>query len=150
MRYTSVNKDVMVWNNEEGENGRKYITYGADEFSFVVGTPFFVQATGSINLTGDLNGQFRAPKREDKRYSYRVQITREGATEFADQMYVRASEEATNTYEQGHDMITWNGTSGKSALLWSENYGMHLAIEEAPLANNGATYVLGLYAPAAG
>ena len=151
MRYTSVDKDVQIWNNEEGENGRKYITYGKDDFSFVVGTPFFVQATGEIDLTGSLNGSLRAPKREDtKRYSYRVQITREGATEFADQMYVRASEEATNTYEQGHDMITWNGTSGKSALLWAENYGMRLAIEEAPLTNNTASYVLGIYAPANG
>lgn len=151
MRYTNVDQDVQVWNNEEGDNGRKYLPYSASTYSFVVGTPFFVQATGSIDLKGDLHSQFRAPKREaNERLEYCVRITREGATEFADQMYVRASEEATNTYEQGHDMITWNGTTANSALIWTENYGMRLAIEEAPLVDGNASYALGIYAPKAG
>ena len=159
MRYTNVNKDVYVWDNEEGTDlkpGRKYTVFSSSQYSFVVGTPFFVQAAGendAINFsTATHSGDYlRAPKREvNERIEYCVRITREGANDFADQMYVRASEEASATYERGHDLIAWNGTSGKSALLWSENYGMRLAIEEAPLANNGATYVLGLYAPADG
>lgn len=159
MRYTNVNKDVYVWDNEEGTDlkpGRKYTVFSSSQYSFVVGTPFFVQAAGendAINFsTATHSGDYlRAPKREvNERIEYCVRITREGANDFADQMYVRASEEASATYERGHDMISWNGTSGKSALIWSENYGMRLAIEEAPLSNNTTSYVLGLYAPADG
>ena len=155
--YTDLayDQDMFIWNNEEGENGRKYITYSAEDYSFVVGTPFFVQATGSIELSDATHStpeELRAPKRSSnaQRYSYRVQITREGANVFADQMYVRASEEAKAEYEQGHDMITWNGTSDKTALIWSNNYGMRLAVEEAPMVNGKATYELGIFAPSAG
>ena len=149
--YTDLDKDAYIWNNEEGENGRKYNVYSAGSCTFVVGTPLFIQGNTSASLTAATNTQFRAPKREvNERIEYCVRITREGANDFADQMYVRASEEASATYERGHDLIAWNGTSGKSALLWSENYGMRLAIEEAPLANNGAIYTLGIFAPNAG
>ena len=150
LHYTNINKDVQTYNNEDGENGRKYIGYSYNSTSFVVGTAFFVQATGQIDLSAATHDALRAPKRESERYEACVQIFRQEATEFADQMYVRASETATNEYEQGHDMITWNGTTANTAMIWAENYGKRLAIEEAPLVNNQASYALGIYAPKAG
>lgn len=150
LHYTDISHDVQTYNNEDGENGRKYIGYSATSTSFVVGTAFFVQETGTISLSAATHGNLRAPQRESERYEACVQIFREGATEFADQMYVRASESALNEYEQGHDMITWNGTTGNTAMIWAENYGKRLTIEEAPLVNNKASYELGIFAPKAG
>jgi uncharacterized repeat protein (TIGR02543 family) len=150
LHYTNIDQNVQVYENEDGEHGRKYNVYSASTYSFVVGTAFFVQATGSIGLEAASHSQFRAPKRESERYEACVQIFRQEATEFADQMYVRASETASNEYEQGHDMITWNGTTGNTAMIWAENYGKRLAIEEAPLVSNQASYVLGIFAPKAG
>ena len=152
LHYTNVSHDVQVYENEDGEHGRKYNVYEKDDYSFVVGTAFFVQATGSIDLEAASHSEFRAPKRAEaeKCYKARVRIFRQEATEFADQIYIRASENASNEYEQGHDMITWNGTTGNTAMLWAENYGMRLAIEEAPLVNDKASYELGIFAPAEG
>ena len=150
LHYININKDVQIYNNEEGENGRKYLPYTASSYSFVVGTAFFVQETGSISLSAATNGLLRAPKRESERNEACVRIVRDGAETFADQMFVRASEEASNEYEQGHDMITWNGTTAKTALIWSNNYGKRLAIEEAPMVDDKASYALSLYAPTDG
>ena len=151
MHYTNLNKDVQTYNNEDGENGRKYIAYSASSTSFVVGTAFFVQKTGTIDLSAASHSEFRAPQRQaNERYEACVRIFRQEATDFADQMYVRASENASSEYEQGHDMITWNGTTANTALIWAENYGKRLAIEEAPLVNDKATYNLGIFAPIAG
>jgi len=150
LHYTDLNKDVQTYNNEDGENGRKYIGYSASSTSFVVGTAFFVQETGTLTLSAATHGSLRAPKRESERYEACVQIFRQEATEFADQMYVRASETASNEYEQGHDMITWNGTTANTALIWANNYGKRLAIEEAPMVNDKATYNLGIFVPVAG
>ena len=152
LHYTDINKDVQTYNNEDGENGRKYIAYTAASTSFVVGTAFFVQETGSIDLSAATHHQFRAPKRAEanERYEACLRLFRQEATEFADQMYVRASESAMSEYEQGHDMITWNDATGKTAMIWAENYGMRLAIEEAPLVNDKASYELGIFAPAEG
>lgn len=151
LHYTNLSCDVQTYNNEDGEDGRKYIAYSSSSTSFVVGTAFFVQATGSIDLTAASHSEFRAPQRQaNERYEACVRIFRQEATDFADQMYVRASENASNEYEQGHDMITWNGTTANTALIWANNYGKRLAIEEAPMVNDKATYNLGIFVPAAG
>ena len=152
LHYTDISHDVQTYNNEDGENGRKYIAYTASSTSFVVGTAFFLQETGTMTLSAATHGELRAPKRAeaDERYEACVRIFRQEATEFGDQMYVRASETALSQYEQGHDMITWNGTTGNTAMIWAENYGKRLAIEEAPLVNDKASYELGIFAPQAG
>ena len=150
MRYIDVNADAQVFNN----NSHTFdpFTYDAQAYNFVVGTAFFVQSSSAIAITNTDHGNYRAPQRAGNKFAYAVQITREGATEFDNQMIVRASEDATNAYEQGHDMLTMNNaTSNTAALLWTENYGgKRLAIEEAPLVNNQAMYDLRIYAPAAG
>ena len=152
LHYTDLSCDVQTFNNEDGENGRKYIAYSSSSTSFVVGTAFFVQATGTIDLSAASHSEFRAPSRTaaDERMEACVRIFREEATDFADQMYIRASETASSEYEQSHDMITWNGTTANTAMIWANNYGKRLAIEEAQLVNDKASYALGLYAPKAG
>ena len=152
MRYTSVDQNVgiQVFNN----NTHTFSGFDYSNTTFVVGLAFFVQSTGSLAI-GNVDygeGHYRAPQRASQDYAYSVQIKRPDATYFDNQIVVRASEDATNAYEQGHDMLTMNNaTSNTAALLWTENYGgKRLAIEEAPLVNNQAMYDLRIYAPADG
>ena len=147
-RHIALNKNVQAFDY----NVQSYNTYATGEYNFVVGTPFFIKETGDITIEAADNGSFRAPKREVEQLSYCVRIAREGKAGFDNQMYVRASEEASTSYEEGHDLVTMNGESSNyGALLWTVNYGgKRLAIEEAPLVNDKASYALSLYAPADG
>ena len=149
-RYIDVDVDAQAFNNNT--HGWDSYALDATRYNFVVGTAFFVQTSSAVTISNTDHGNYRAPQRAGNKFAYAVQITREGATEFDNQMVVRASEDATNAYEQGHDMLTMNNaTSNTAALLWTENYGgKRLAIEEAPLVNNQAMYDLRIYAPAAG
>ncbi len=154
MHYITLNDaalSVQVFENDEENRG--YQSYSAASSSFVVGTPFFIHSSSNVDLSSTINGSLRAPERAtatSDKYEYCVRITRNGAKTFANQMYVRASEEATAQYEYGHDVATLNGTTAKHALLWTNNYGMRLAVEDAPLHLGKAAYNLGLYAPADG
>lgn len=152
-RYIDVDKDAQVFNN----NTHGWDSYALDaaRFNFVVGTAFFVQSASAITIGNTDHGNYRAPKREganESKCAYAVRITRNEATSFDNQIIVRASEDATSEYEQGHDMLTMNdATSKKAALLWTKNYGgKRLAIEEAPFVGDKASYELGIYAPANG
>lgn len=147
-RHIALNKDVQAFDH----NIQAYTTYATGDYNFVVGTPFFIKETGDITIEAADNSSFRAPKREVEQLSYCVRIVREGKAGFDNQMYVRASEEASTSYEEGHDLVTMNAeTSNYGALLWTVNYGgKRLAIEEAPLVNDKASYALSLYAPADG
>lgn len=151
MRYIDVDKNAQVFNN----NTHGWDTYALDaaRYNFVVGTAFFVQSASAVTISNDDHGQYRAPKRVDEtKCAYAVRITHDEATSFDNQIIVRASEEATGEYTQGHDMLTMNGTSSNTAaMLWTENYGgKRLAIEEAAWLNDQASYALNMYAPKAG
>ena len=151
-RYIDVNKKAEVFNN----NTHLWDSYdpAALSFNFVVGTAFFVQSADAIMISNiDHHGQYRAPKRVDEtKCAYAVRITRDEAESFDNQIIVRASEEATGEYTQGHDMLTMNNATSKTAaMLWTENYGgKRLAIEEAAWLNGTASYALKMFAPAAG
>ena len=135
-------------------NLRTYKVYDPTTHNYVVGTALFMQATSNINLADPDNEKFRAPRRvnaENERYSFCVELAKEGATRCDSRLYVSASDEATSSYEPGKDMLTMNGTSAKfAALIWTENYGKRLASEDVPMVNNKATYSMGIFAPNAG
>ena len=152
-QYKSLNSEnvsnVQMFDN----NAHTFSTFDLATSNFVMGRPFFIQYGSNIDIVDEkAGGEFRAPKRQSEKFYYEVQIARVGKKNFDNQIIVRASEDATNTYEQGHDVITMNdATSKKAALLWTKNYGdMRLAAEEAPFADDRASYELGIYAPANG
>jgi hypothetical protein len=121
------------------------------EYGYVVGTPIFVKSDAASLAISGAGEHLRAPQRQVERYNYCVRISKEGATRFDNQMYVVAAENATATYDEGKDVLTMNGeTSNYGALIWTKNYGMRLAVEEAPMVNNKASYELGIFAPTAG
>ncbi|MBQ7192149.1 MAG: InlB B-repeat-containing protein [Paludibacteraceae bacterium] len=143
--YVSINQDAHVYDN----TNHAFVVYSYNQYTFVVGTPMFIQFAGTLNLGTTDHGQYRAP-RMDNKISACVRISREDATRFDNQLYIRASEEATNGFDYGHDLVTMNETtSNTAALIWTENYGKRLAIEEAPM-DEQIDYALGISAPAAG
>lgn len=152
-QYKSLNSanvsNVQMFDN----NAHTFSTFDLSTANFVMGRPFFIQYDSNIAIEDEIaGGEYRAPKRQSEKMYYEVQIARIGKKYFDNQIIVRASEDATNTYEQGHDVITMNdATSKNAALLWTKNYGdMRLAAEEAPLTEGVATYSLGIFAPANG
>ena len=147
LHYISLNKDVQYYDNV----ARGYNPGSKTETSYVVGTAFFIQESGVATISNTVNATLQAPRRatQSQELEFCVRLAKEDAN-WANHIYIRASEDASAQYEQGHDMVTWNGTTAKTALLWTENYGTRLAIEEAPLLNNQASYALGLYVPANG
>lgn len=150
MRYVGIDKEnVQMYSNET----HTFSSYTGTAYDFVVGTAFFVKSTGNVTIADGSHSQFLAPKRDaERKLGYEVRITPAEAAEFDNQIIVRASESANGEYNSNRDMLTLNEATSKSAaLLWTENYGdKRLAIEEAPLVNSSASYVLGIYAPADG
>ena len=150
LHYVGVNKTAHVFGYEV--QGYDVVPSWSTDFTgFVVGTAFFVQGTGELSFNNAASA-YHAPKRQAEEYTYCVEINREGASHYDNRIFVRASEDAEPEFVQGKDEYTLNGTSSNyGALLWTENYGgKRLAIEDAPLVNGTASYVLTLSAPANG
>ena len=144
--YVSINQDAHVFDN----NSHVFNVFAYNAYTFVVGTPMFIQAAGTLNLGNEDHSQYRAPQQETESYEACVRISKADATRFDNQLYVRAAEEAAAGFEYGKDLLTMNDlTSDKAALIWTENYGKRLAIQDAPLADQ-IDYVLGISAPANG
>ena len=150
LHYVDVNLTVSVF--EPGDQG--FEPYVATEANgFVVGTAFFAQSTETMTFANThYGGEYRAPRREGAtNYTYCVEIAKENASRYDNRLYVMASETASTSFEEGKDLPTLNSeTSNYGALIWTKNYGMRLAIEDAPLVNSKATYDLGIFAPTAG
>jgi len=127
----------------------------ASEYSFAVGTAFFVQVEEeqNIDLTSvkETRG-FLAPARNGRSYDeFRLSMMDEEATMVADQLWVSASDDATGEYVIGRDLLKMGTpTEAKVAQMWAINNNMTLCDIEMPLVNNTAKCDLGLYAPQAG
>ena len=147
LHYISINKDAQTYDND----ARSYNPSTSGSTSYVVGTAFFIHGDEDAGIVNTIHDDLRAPRRATKAQpiEFCVRLQQENAS-WANRMYIRASEEASAHYEAGRDLETMNGTNGNNALLWSNNYGMRLAIEEAPIVNDKASYALSLYAPANG
>ena len=149
LQYIGIDKDIVAFDY----GIQDYNTYAATSYNYFVGSPFFIQQDGGSIVVdhNDRGGAIHAPKYEEEKLEYCVRINAAGAKSFESQMYVRASETASNSYEEGHDLASQCSTTPKyGARIWTENYNLRLGIEEAPLTNGNATYVLGIATPSAG
>ncbi len=153
----NVNRPVQIFDN----HSHNFLPAPVDEtdYNFVATMPLFCQANGTgneqISFVAATQGntyEYNAPTRMiGERYSFRIQIRKPNSPYYDNQMYVRASEDALATFEEGKDMETLNETcSSSSAIIWTNAYGKHLAVEDAPLQNNQAIYNLTIMTPAAG
>lgn len=125
--------------------------------TFAVGSAFFIQVDGntSINWTAadaNVNRPMYAPERETQEVEeFRLGLRPEDAANHADVLYVSASEEATDAYVIGHDLLKMGTmTDSKKARMWATKGGKNLCDVEAELVNNNARCELGLFAPKAG
>ena len=125
-----------------------------DEVKLMVGSAFFYQSDGSaITVTKEQTGSIAlAPARTPstmEQTTYEVRLLN-AAGEEEDRLFLRASEEATETYEIGRDVAKLSMGDARCAQMWVPAYGTQLCAAYFPIENGQATYPLTLCAPAAG
>lgn len=148
LEYHKVSYPVQVLN----PSSYVFETKLANACNFVVGTPFFYQASADgsmLLLSADADASY-APQRTNTTAPYRLTVSF-GDDDYTDHLYLSASEEASDAYEIGKDlekmMITAQPSVPQIAGL---AYGTRLCMMHSPWSENQASYPLSLYAPANG
>lgn len=137
-------------------NSNSYMPVNIDEYTYVVGSTFLVQAPAKeiqMNYThSGANHTLRAPQREVESVSeFMLTLKQESDNKKVDRLYLSASEEATDTYVAGRELTKFGTpTDSKVAQVWTNAYGLQLCDVEMPLKSNKASTNLSLYTPAAG
>lgn len=133
------------------QSGSKtFLPVNKNDYSFVVGTAFMVQETGTMTLSQATHGALLAPSRYESAPATAIQIASEGQP-FSDQLFITASETGGQAYTPGTDLAK-AGTLGSANVpqIWTTAYNNPLCVHEAQLIDGEASYNLSLYAPAAG
>ena len=128
-----------------------YQVIAAASAHFTVGTPFFIQAAadGAVAITAEGNSSL-APARRAATTVEKIKVML-GNADYTDHLYVSASEDATNDYEIGKDLVKMVMTNTPIVpQIFAEAYGARLCMVNAPMTSNEATIALNLYAPAEG
>lgn len=129
-----------------------YVTKPANSCNFVVGAPFFYQASadGSMEMMAADAAENYAPQRAHTAEPKQATIAF-GNGDYTDYLYLSASEDASDSYEIGRDLAKLTISSQPAVVqIVSHAYGTSLCMVNAPISNNHATYAVSLYAPSAG
>lgn len=132
------------------QSGSKtFLPVNKNDYSFVVGTAFMVQETGTMTLNQATHGALLAPSRYESAPATAIQIAHKGQP-FSDQLFISASETGGQAYTPGTDLAK-AGDLGSANVpqIWTNAYNSPLCVHEAQLINGEATYNLSIYAPAA-
>lgn len=132
------------------DTNNKFVTVDLGESSFAVTTPMFIQSAEDATATFSFknNGKLRSASAGSATYNLR--IAREGANEFADQMFVSASSEATGSYTIGKDLAKFE-VSTAYPQIYTSAYNVSLSVHEAAYnEKNIADMPLYIYIPEAG
>ena len=131
-----------------------YRTVSASEATFVVGCPFFIQATEASTVVLDAptsaTESYYAPRRSSASQNgvARVNLTSvEGG--YSDRIYVSGTEKEENAYITGRDLAK-AGESKVVPQLWVDTYNQKLSVHEAAWQGENAICPLGIYAPKEG
>ncbi|MCQ2347707.1 MAG: Ig-like domain-containing protein [Paludibacteraceae bacterium] len=121
--------------------------------SHVVGTPFFVQSNGDKTMTTSVAEVSKAPARmlaaATAGDEFTIDLELDGMKQ--DRIFLSASEEASATYEIGHDLTKMTLGTAKVAQVAINGYGMSLCDAEFVLDdNNEAVFPLTITTPKAG
>ena len=129
---------------------KTFLTVNKNDYSFVVGTAFMVQETGTMTLSQATHSQLLAPKRHADVQPAVVRIASEGQP-FSDQLFISASETGGQAYTPGVD-VAKAGELGSANVpqIWTNAYNSSLSVHQAQLINGEASYNLSIYAPADG
>ena len=128
----------------------------ATEYTYAIGTAFFIQVnennqTITLDTVADSRA-FRAPSRDMRSVEeFRLALKAEDTEYTLDNFWISASEEATEEYEIGKDLLKMGTpTSAKTAQMWATKGGLKLCDIETRMEGNGASSDLNLYVPQAG
>lgn len=131
-----------------------YRTVSASEATFVVGCPFFIQATEASTVVLDAptsaTESYYAPRRSSASQNgvARVNLTSvEGG--YSDRIYVSGTEKEENAYITGRDLAK-AGESKVVPQLWVDTYNQKLSVHEAAWQGENAICPLGIYVPKEG
>ena len=137
------------------ENGLDaYKTVATSEAKFVVGCPFFIQATEASTLVLDVqpgeSERYYAPRRTSANQTGVARVTLSSVDGgFSDQIYVSATDREQDCYLAGHD-LSKAGESKIVPQLWIDAYNQKLSVHELAWQGNEAYCAISLYAPQAG
>ena len=137
------------------ENGLDaYKTVATSEAKFVVGCPFFIQATEASTLVLDVqpgeSEQYYAPRRTSANQTGVARVNLSSVDGgFSDQIYVSATDREQDCYLAGHD-LSKAGESKIVPQLWIDAYNQKLSVHELAWQGDEASCAISLYAPQAG
>lgn len=126
-----------------------YLPVAISEAAFVVGCPFFIQATEEtslvLNATNSASAYY-APRRAQVHNGVaRINLTPVDGG-YSDQIYVSGTDKEQEGYVMGHD-LSKAGLSKEVSQLWIANYGQKLSVNESAWCGHKAICPLGLYVP---
>ncbi len=127
---------------------------------YTVGSAFFVKAGSDLFPDGDtktipmehaVGGDVHAPARAGESTGEFLVRLGKTADSYEDQLFVSASEDATATYQDGHELVKMGSMgAAKVARMYVDAYGLQLCDAEFPLENQQALFPLVMTTPAAG
>lgn len=140
---------VQIYDNRS-ESG-KYDVVELASTSFVIATPFFVQTAndGTLELTAASHAALYAPRRltsASNELKYEVLF---GDAQKHDRLFVTASEDATEDYQIGKDVMKMMG-GNNDLYIYARAYGQKLCAQDAILSDEGVPYQISLSVPQAG
>lgn len=149
LQYRRVNEAVQVLDPE----AYVFQTKLAGSCNFVVGTPFFYQASEnkSVGMEAESGTAFYAPSWQTEETEHMEATLVFGDESYRDYLYLSASEDAEEGYQIGRDLAKMFISDKPSVpqIAAIEN-DVKLSIADMPIANHRAVYELSLYAPQAG
>lgn len=132
------------------DTNNKFVTVDLGESSFAVTTPMFIQSAEDATATFSFKNSGKLRSASAGSATYNLRIAREGANEFADQMFVSASSEATGSYTIGKDLAKFE-VSTAYPQIYTSAYNVSLSVHEAAYnEKNIADMPLYIYVPEAG
>jgi len=129
-----------------------YVARDADKYNYAVGTSFFVQvgSNKTISLSPATSGRpFFAPARELRSVDeFKVTLTNFESQKTVDNLWMSATEEATEAYVIGHDLLKLGTpTEAKVAQMWATKGGDKLCDIETSLENEYGYAPLSFFSP---
>lgn len=143
--------EVQLYNHASNS----YTAFAKDAFTYVVGSAFYVQVPNATTMTLNpgTSGTLQAPQRENLHSIEKMELNIKAldAMVVEDRFFFQANEDATTSYEVGHDLQKMGvPTDAKIAQVWANAYGRKMCAVELPLENNELTIPFEMFAPTAG
>lgn len=125
----------------------------ASEKPLAIGNAAMVQvsASGSV-VVGETSSAVAARRMGEAASTefINVRLYKENQNQHVDQIFIRASEDASEQYVAGIDLSKATMGTPKVARMWVNDYDLQLVANEALMTNDQATFSLGMSAPANG